>query len=69
MTNVYIAVEDVKALKREIDAINALPFDQIIFTENGEAIEIDEEDRRRWEFIGLNNIDFVTGNHYKDGFK
>ncbi len=39
--------------------INGIPFNDIVWTEKGNPINISEKDREEFSFTGLNNIDFL----------
>jgi len=46
--------------------INSLEFRDIVWVdENNNPIEIDEKVIKEWEFMGMNNMDFITGEFYK----
>jgi hypothetical protein len=62
---VEIAIEDVYALIQNRSAINKLPFEDIIWTEKGKPIPIDEKVVEDWCYTGLNNIDFISTGRYK----
>ena len=59
-----VNIEDVKRIAEERAKINRLQFDKIVWFENGVSLEIPQEVLDNWEFIGLNNMDFITTGHY-----
>jgi len=61
-----IAVEDVMRIIKERRAINQLDFMEIIWTYQGEAVDIPEGAREKFLFTGLSNMDFITSNFLKD---
>lgn len=54
-----VDIEYVKDLKKKLREINVIPFENIVWTNKGEAIPIDKEVREEFQFTGLNNVDFV----------
>lgn len=53
-----IAFELVEALNNLRRNINRIDFNDVIWTKDDKSIEIPQEVKREWEFIGLNNTDF-----------
>lgn len=64
----YIDIDYLLNLKRQIDNINKEDLNDLIFYENGKKIKIDNKILKQWKYIGLNNFDFITSKFYKDGF-
>ena len=62
--DMQVNIEDVKRIAEERAKINRLQFDKIVWFENGVSLEIPQEVLDNWEFIGLNNMDFITTGHY-----
>ena len=63
---VRVDIEKIIKIKEELRKINALSMDEIEFFENGQKIIIDPELLKEWDYIGLNNTDFITSEFYKD---
>ena len=59
-----VAVEDVLRIQEERAAINRLNFDEIVWVFKGRPVDIPKEIIDRWDFTGLNNVDFVTSNFW-----
>lgn len=51
------------------EKVNTTALSDIVFTENGEPVDIDKRLVDEFRFIGLNNIDFILTGFYKDGFE
>ena len=66
MSKAEIAIEDIHALMQNRRAINRLPLEDIIWTENGKPIHIDKKIIEDWDLTGLTNIDFIDSGRYKD---
>jgi len=64
-----VDVERIRELRKELRAINKLELKDIEFYEKGEKLEIPPEVLREWEFIGLNNTDFVEVEFWKEADK
>ena len=60
-----VDIEYVDWLKSEIRRINSLDINKIDFYENDEKLDIPKSLIDEFEFIGLNNCDFVTGKIYR----
>ncbi len=60
-----VDIETIRELKRKLDEINSVPFEDIEFFENGKRVGFDKNVVADWKFIGLNNVDFITTGHYK----
>ena len=54
-----VSFEEVEALHRRLEEINAMPFDEIQWTRNGEPMYVPPERAEAWRFIGLSNASFV----------
>ncbi len=66
---VKIDIERIKALKKELSDFNKLRLQDIEFYENGKKLDIKSELVKEFEFIGLNNVDFIMTEFYKEGFR
>lgn len=60
-----IDVTEVCELQDRLDEINRLPFNEIMWTQNGIPISIHPEVLADWRFIGLSNSMFITAEFYK----
>lgn len=58
-----IAVEEVWRIHEERWAINRLNFSNIIWTYQGSPLNIPKKLLDDYEFIGLNNCDFITSSY------
>lgn len=54
-----IDIEYVQQIIREKNAINAIPFEDIVWYQNNKEIELTVLCKDNWKFIGLSNIYFV----------
>ena len=54
-------------LQSERQRINKLKLSEIEFTENAEVLDIPKQTIEDFEFIGLNNTDFITSCYYQKG--
>lgn len=61
-----VDVERVRELRKELREINKLDIRDIEFYENGQKIVVPEATWWAWEFIGLNNTDFVEVEFWKE---
>lgn len=61
-----IAIEYIKWLIEERAKINRIPLEDIEFFENGVKLDISKEVISEFNFTGLNNIDFITTDRYRD---
>ena len=59
-----VDVEMLYKLKAEINKINSVDIEDIEFYENGKKIKIPQEYIKKWKFIGLNNVAFITTDFY-----
>lgn len=59
-----VAIEEVRQLQARIAEINAIPLDQIVWTENDKPIAIDAEVKTFFKFTGLSNFCFITDDYY-----
>lgn len=48
--------------------INRIKLEDIEFFENGMKLDIPKKTVKSFIFCGLNNIDFITSDFYKDGW-
>lgn len=56
---VAIDIEEVQRLQARLIEINKLPFEEIVWYQNGRQIEISDEKLHDFKFIGLSNTCFV----------
>jgi len=61
-----VNINELLELKEKLNEINSIPLEEIEFYENGELVEIPEELLEQWDYIGLNNVDFITTGYYKE---
>lgn len=65
--SVILNIEDIKKAKELLDHVNSFNLEDIIFVDTyGQQIELDPEIIQEWNFIGLNNSDFVMMEIFKD---
>lgn len=62
---IEIAIEEVFCIIAERQAINGLPFCSIVWTENGEPLNIPAKVLKDWPLCGLNNMDFIASGSYR----
>jgi hypothetical protein len=62
----HVSVEYLRWLQEERRKINKTGLKNVVLYEDGVALDIPEKRIRRFEFIGLSNIDFVLMDLYKD---
>ena len=60
-----IAIEYIRWLQEERVRINETPLKEIEFFENGAQVIMDKELIEEFEIIGLNNIDFIMAEYYR----
>lgn len=63
---VQFNVENVKKAKEFLNHVNSFRLEDIELFENDVRIDIEPEKIKEWNFIGLNNTDFVMMEIYKD---
>lgn len=65
-----VDVNELKRVKGYLDAINRADFKSITWVEDGQACVIPNAEKTiaQWDFVGMNNTDFVFTGCYKDGF-
>jgi len=56
---VEISLEEIREIYKRRAEINDLLFSEIVWTENGEPIEISPATAKNFEFSGFGNFDFV----------
>lgn len=56
---VEVDVDEVRRLKARLREINAIPFEDIVWVQNGKPVELDKKAHSEWAFMGFNNADFV----------
>lgn len=61
-----IAVEEILLLRKRLNDINDMPFENIEWYENGQLLIINSEISREWKFVGLCNDSFITTGEYKE---
>ena len=61
-----VATEYIKWIQEERARINREKLEDIIFFENGMKLEIPKKVIENFEFTGLNNIDFIWSEFYKE---
>ncbi len=65
MSKVKIDIERVIKLREELNLINKLSFDDIIWMNGDKQLEVSDEKRESWKYIGLSNTDFIVMDYYK----
>lgn len=63
-----VDIEHIKYLKSKLAKINEVPLEDIKFYENGKLLKIDKSLIEEFKSLGLNNVDFIMTNFYKEGF-
>ena len=63
-----VVVEEVMKLQEARGKINRIPVLEMEVWENGQKIEISDEIRKEFDFVGLSGMDFITSGFYKEGF-
>ena len=70
MANLQISIRKVKQLKNELNFIEkqmkTAGLENIDFLEDGKKVEINPENVKFYKFCGLNMIDFVLNDFYKN---
>lgn len=61
-----IDVEDIFNLENERASYNKPDLNDIEFYRDGKKVEIPQDELDRWEFVGLNNIDFITSRDWPE---
>ena len=61
---IKVNIEEIFEIEERRKLINRLDLMEIEFCVDGEPIKIDPKVRKKFEFTGLNNIDFITSNYY-----
>ena len=61
-----VNVNRVLAIKAELKVINKANLEDIQWIKDGTEIPITQEQIDAWEFIGLNNVDFITSEFYNE---
>ena len=61
-----IAIEYIRFIQEERAKINRCPLEDITFFENGMAVGIPQKVVADFAFTGLNNIDFIWSDFYKE---
>ncbi|MDB4430900.1 hypothetical protein N9137_00750 [Pseudomonadales bacterium] len=60
-----ISIEYILHLMEERAKINSLDLNEIVFTENGQPVDIPQELIEKFLYTGLNNMDFISSQYYK----
>jgi hypothetical protein len=65
-----VDVNELKRVKEYLNTINRVDFKSITWVEYGQVCSIPDEAKTiaRWDFVGLNNADFIFTGCYKNGF-
>ncbi len=61
-----IDVEDIIKLERERSKINRPDIRDIEFYSDGKPVDISEDERKDWLYIGLSNIDFIMNRDWPE---
>jgi len=64
-----VNIEDVLRIQKERRAINRPKFSNLRFYKDGVLLKFKKENLDKFEFIGLNNMDFITSGMWKDALK
>lgn len=65
-----VAISEIKTLKNRLREINDHDLNDIVFIDDdGNEVPIDPKLREEFRYVGLNNVDFIITDFYKDGFK
>ena len=62
---IRVNIEEVRALKKRLRAINNVQFKDIEWFEDGIRLEISPEVSENWRFVGMSNADFIETDYYK----
>ena len=65
MSRTQIAIEYIQWLQEERRKINLAELDKIDFFKDGMKLDIPKEVIDKFEFTGLNNVDFITSGFYR----
>jgi len=60
-----VNIEHVRKIQEERKKINSVPLEQIEWYKNGKKIDIDPKTIKEFQFMGLNNTDFIISNFYR----
>ena len=60
-----VNIERILELTEELKCINRQDLSDIEFYKNGKKLVIDPKIIEDFEFVGLNNVDFINTNYYK----
>jgi hypothetical protein len=58
-------IEYIWQLKNALALINKMPLENIEFYDKGIKLDIDEELIEEFNFMGLNNVDFIISGYYR----
>ena len=64
-----VDIEHIEWLKEELARINRANLSDITFYKDDKIVEINPDNVDEFEFIGLNNTDFITSGYYKKELK
>ena len=67
MTKQVININEVKRLRKRLNEINSIPFDDILWYDDEKPIFIRPDIASEWKYIGLGNTMFITTDYYKEG--
>ena len=62
-----IAIEEVQALIARVREINRIEFNEIEWTKDGKPMDIPENIREEFQFIGLSNVAFIEEEFFIPG--
>jgi len=60
-----IDIEEIQLLKKRLREFNRLSIYDMEFYENGEKLDISKQILKEWEFVDLNNSDFIDSEFWK----
>lgn len=63
-----VNIEDVRDIEKARSKINRPDFKQIEWYEDGKKLDIDPKILDDYEYTGLNNMDFITSDFFRNGF-
>ena len=60
-----VNIEEVRQLQAKLAEINAIPFSEIEWHEQGEPIPVTSQCAQDWRFLGMSNCAFVETEFWK----
>ena len=63
-----VEIEEIMRIHDRLGEINSEDLSNIVFTLNGEEVDINPKHIKDFKFVGLNNVDFIRTEFYKNGF-